>query len=164
MYDVIEKGFAVRISATGTKTFRSDCPVPGSNNFVRRALGKYPDMKTNAARAKTEAWKAEIARGVDPSAAERSEARAVIVAVETQAKAAKATFAIVVERYIDEYLLAMKRDGKPAVRSGEDVVRGIRREFGVLGMKTVTDIKASDITPIISLSSGVVRRTRLATF
>ena len=68
-YDVMEtelRGFGIRVTDKGQRTFILFTRYPGSTNPTRRALGDYPTMSLESARAKAKLWRELIAKGIDP--------------------------------------------------------------------------------------------------
>lgn len=93
LMDAIVPGLGIRVTDRGAKTFILKTRFPGSDQPARRALGEYPSMSLEEARAKAMEWRKLIARDVDPrdelEKAKRSEQR-------TRAN----TFGAVAEEYI----------------------------------------------------------------
>jgi integrase len=67
-YDVMDtvRGFGVRVTDKGQRTFILIARYPGSTNPTRRALGEYPTLTLEKAREKARAWHKLLAEGVDP--------------------------------------------------------------------------------------------------
>ena len=74
--DSIVPGLAVRVGAAGQKTFVLVGRFPGRTNPTRRAIGAYPAISLEQARATARDWIALTQRGLDP---------AVQVAIEREA-------------------------------------------------------------------------------
>ena len=60
------RGFGVRVTDKGQRTFILIARYPGSTNPTRRALGEYPTLTLEKAREKARAWHKLLAEGVDP--------------------------------------------------------------------------------------------------
>ena len=68
-YDVMDadvRGFGVRVTDKGQRTFILIARYPGSTNPTRRAIGEYPTLTLEKAREKARAWHKLLAEGVDP--------------------------------------------------------------------------------------------------
>jgi hypothetical protein len=68
-YDVMDadvRGFGVRVTDKGQRTFILIARYPGSTNPTRRAIGEYPTLSLEKAREKARAWHKLLAEGVDP--------------------------------------------------------------------------------------------------
>ena len=68
-YDVMDtdvRGFGVRVTDKGQRTFMLLTRYPGSANPTRRAIGEYPTLTLEKAREKARAWHKLLAEGVDP--------------------------------------------------------------------------------------------------
>src|SRR5262245_21491962 len=88
------RGFALRVTANGAKSFIWEGRVSGVNR--RMTLGPYPALSVQAARDEAFARKADVARGLDP-VRERKNKRAV------------ATFRELAATYIEEHAKPNKR-------------------------------------------------------
>ena len=146
--DAAVPGFAVRVTDTGAKSYVLIKRIPGASNPTRRTIAKVGAVELQQARAIARQWLEQIAAGIDPKAAAAASAR------ET-ARVAENTFDAVAEAYIAARL------GKQ--RKGEEIARGIRREFGgrVDGQpvgpwagKPITDIEPSDVAGVITRKAG----------
>jgi Arm DNA-binding domain len=51
------RGFGLRVSETGQKTFILIARFPGSSNPTRRALGEYPSLTLEKARERARHWR-----------------------------------------------------------------------------------------------------------
>src|SRR5262245_61306916 len=60
------RGLAVRVNDEGRKSFVLIARFPGSANPTRRALGEYPAMTLERARAEARKWHQLLQDGVDP--------------------------------------------------------------------------------------------------
>ena len=59
-YDVMDsevRGFGLRVSETGQKTFILIARYPGSPNPTRRAIGEYPSLSLEKARERARHWR-----------------------------------------------------------------------------------------------------------
>ena len=68
-WDALVPGLAVRVTATGSKSFVLVGRFPGSSNPTARALGKVGAITLSDARDKARAWHKLLATGVDPAQA-----------------------------------------------------------------------------------------------
>src|SRR5262245_47979057 len=69
-YDLMDadvRGFGVRVTDRGLRTFILLARFPGFSNPTRRALGEYPTLSLEKARAKAQRWREMIAAGKDPT-------------------------------------------------------------------------------------------------
>jgi integrase len=80
-WDALLPGLAVRVTATGSKSFVLVGRFPGSSNPTARALGKVGAITLSDARDKARAWHKLLAAGVDPADA-RSDTETVRVVCE----------------------------------------------------------------------------------
>lgn len=92
------KGFGLRISKTGTKTFVFQYRVGGGRNgTVRRPrIGRFGSLTPMQAREIAKDWAAQVARGGDPSA-------------DRQSKRSEPRMGDLFERYLNEYARAHKK-------------------------------------------------------
>lgn len=92
------KGFGLRISKTGTKTFVFQYRVGGGRNGTLRRprIGRFGSLTPMQAREIARAWAAEIAQGGDPSA-------------DRQSKRAEPRMGELFDRYVNEYARAHKK-------------------------------------------------------
>jgi Arm DNA-binding domain len=68
-WDALVPGLAVRVTATGAKSFVLVGRFPGSRNPTARALGKVGTITLADVRDKARAWHKLLAAGVDPAQA-----------------------------------------------------------------------------------------------
>jgi len=130
------KGFGVRVSKTGRRTFVLATRYPGSQNPTRRALGTYPALTLADARKKARAWLELIERGIDPENAEE-EAR------QTELRKQANTFASVAEKYLETKVIGKQR-------KADDVARDFRKVFIALwGERPITSIMQADVVALI---------------
>ncbi len=116
-YDVMDtdvRGFGVRVSEKGQRTFILLARYPGSTNPTRRALGEYPTLSLEKARVKARRWREFIAEGKDPRDEEEKARR-----VEQRRRAD--SFEAVVEEYAKRVL--------PKQRRGHIVAKELRTFF-----------------------------------
>jgi integrase len=136
-------GFGVRVTDKGVKTFILQTRFPGSDNPVRRELGKYGVIDLADARQKARDWKQLIAKGIDPSAVEETERN-------DQLQRASNTFASVAEDWFARKLSTQK--------SGATVERETRRHlFPIFEKRVITEI--TDIDIITKLINPRIRTT-----
>jgi integrase len=125
----------VRVAETGRRTFVLALRYPGSKNPTRRALGPYPAMSLERARAKAAQWVELVGKGVDP---EIEVERQRIAELRRQEN----SFAAVAEDFI--------RDRLPSERKGHEVARDIRRVFiAAWGKRPITDISTLEVRAIV---------------
>lgn len=129
IFDDEVRGFGVRVTAKGTRSFIMDYRVPGRGQR-RLTIGRYPVLSCTAARQAATTFALRIARGEDPLA-------------ENQAQAREMTVATLVERYTTEHV-AKKR-------SAYDDKRRLAK-FVLPGWKSrkVKSIKRADVAHLLS--------------
>ena len=95
--DAVVPGLAVRIGASGQRTFVLVGRYPGRENPTRRAIGTYPAISLEQARNTARDWIALVQRGIDP---------AVQVATEREANRVRAsnTFGAVAESFLEKHV------------------------------------------------------------
>jgi integrase len=141
-WDTDVHGLGVRTSKTGRRTFVLMARYPGSKNPARRALGKYPEMTLAEAREKAKAWKALIAKGIDPETAEEQARQAEL---RKQAN----TFAAVAEDYLRLQVVGPDPE-RPRQRKAPEVARDFRGAFVALwGERPITSISRHDVLAVI---------------
>jgi integrase len=135
VFDVRFPGFGVRVADTGRLTFVLTLRYPGSKNPTRRALGRYPALSLEQARAKASEWVALVEKGIDPAIeAERQRV--------AELRRQENSFASVAEDFI--------RDKLASERKGREVARDIRRVFiKAWGRRPITDISALEVRAVI---------------
>jgi integrase len=102
--DAVVPGLAVRVSNTGLKTFVLITRYPGRNNPTRRAIGAYPAISLEQARATARDWIALVQRGIDP---------ATRVALEREANRVRQenTFGAVAENFLEKHIASRRTAG-----------------------------------------------------
>jgi integrase len=141
VWDALVPGFAVRVTATGAKSFVLVSRFPGSPNPTARALGKVGAITLEDARIKAREWLKLVDAGTDP------------------AKAAIASERDTLRAICSEYLA--RNCGKRTV----EWVRAIleRLVLPTLGPKPINSIRRSDIVRLldgIEDANGVVMANR----
>jgi integrase len=138
-YDVMDsdvRGFGVRVTDSGRKTFVLIARFPGSHNPTRRALGEYPTMTLARARAEATKWHALLHEGIDPRIeAERREL--------AEARRQENSFACVAEAYFAH----IKRQGLRRAAQAESEIR--RELVSRWGRRPITDITRHDLLDVI---------------
>jgi integrase len=121
-------GLAVRVTATGQKSFVLVTRYPGSDNPTARALGKVGAITLEDARIKGREWLKLIASGVDPASVANAAKRDTLNAI------------------CEEFL---RRDG--AKLRSADWVRAtlMRLVYPTLGLQPITAIRRSDIVRLL---------------
>ena len=116
------------------KTFALVARFNGAKHPTRRALGGYPALSLEKARAKADRWNELIRKGIDPKAEEERERQ-------TELRKQADTFNSVVEEFIKRVL--------PKQRRGQHVARELRREFVERWKgRPITSITRRDVTGI----------------
>ncbi|MGH6865789.1 MAG: tyrosine-type recombinase/integrase [Methyloceanibacter sp.] len=138
-YDVMDvdvRGFGVRVTEKGQRTFILIARYPGSTNPTRRALGEYPTLSLEKARVKARRWRDLIAEGKDPRDEEEKARRL------EQRKRAD-SFEAVVEEYAKRVL--------PNQRRGHIVARELRTFFVEPWRgRPITSIERQDVIEVIT--------------
>jgi integrase len=135
-WDTDIRGFGIRTSKTGRRTFVLMARYPGSANPVRRALGSYPELTLEQAREKARAWLELIRKGKDPAIVEEEEQQAHL---RLQAN----TFAAVAEKYLETKVVGKQR-------KATEVVRDFRGVFiAIWGERPITSIAKGDVVRLI---------------
>ena len=104
-YDVMDtdvRGFGVRVTDKGQRTFILIARYRGSTNPTRRAIGEYPTLTLEKAREKARAWRQLIEDDIDPKTEEERRARRL-------RRAEADTFEAVVEAYAKRVLPKQRR-------------------------------------------------------
>jgi integrase len=127
-WDALVPGLAVRVTATGAKSFVLVTRFPGSANPTARALGKVGAITLGDARTKGREWLAQIAAGTDPTATQPDEAAGTVRAI------------------CEDYL---RREG--AKLRSADWVRALltRLVYPVLGNRPVAELRRSEIVALL---------------
>jgi integrase len=129
--DALVPGFGVRVTDRGVKTYILQTRFPGSDNPVRRELGKCGVIDLEAARQKARDWKQLIAGGLDPSTAEDRERTEKL-------QRASTTFSSVAE---DWFLRKLSTQ-----RSGAVIERETRVHlFPIFAKRAITEIIDLDV-------------------
>jgi hypothetical protein len=71
LWDTETKGFGLRVTANGSKSFLLDYRVGGRQRRI--TIGRYPDWSVAAARAEAREMKRAVNRGEDPMGARHDE-------------------------------------------------------------------------------------------
>jgi integrase len=118
------------------KTFALVARFNGAKHPTRRALGDYPGLSLEKARAKADRWNELIHKGIDPKAEEERERLAEL---RKQAD----TFDAVAEEFIKRVL--------PKQRRGQHVARELRQEFAERWKgRSITSIARRDVIGVIN--------------
>ncbi|MBY8821051.1 integrase family protein [Sphingomonas colocasiae] len=151
------KGKAAQISFVLLARF------PPSSNPTRRTLGGYaqefPELTLEAARAKAADWKAQISRGLDPSAElkrEREEAAREKLAAEL------ACYSVLraLDRYDAEKLVQLRTHKK--TRSALDGPKGLLSSFSERDIKTLTRAEVAEVVRAKAVDAPISANRQLA--
>jgi integrase len=138
------KGFALRVTANGAKSFVWEGRIKG--RMRRYTLGAYPALTVAAARERALAAKVAIVGGRDPSTERRDERREL-------------TFAGLATRYIAEH-------AKPRKRSWKEDERRIKAHLLTrFGTRRLSDIRPDEIVAMQNLlkrQRGLYESNRVA--
>jgi integrase len=116
-YDVMDsdvRGFGVRVTDKGQRTFILLARYPGSSNPTRRAIGEYPALSLEKARERARHWRDLLRQGIDPKAEEERLRRLELRKQQT-------TFGSVAEEFLERHVKAQRR--------GRVTEREIRKEL-----------------------------------
>jgi integrase len=143
-YDIMDsevRGFGLRVSGTGQKTFILIARYPGSPNPTRRALGEYPSLSLERARERARHWRDLLRQGSDPKAEEERLRRLELRKQQT-------TFAAVADDYLERHVKGQRR--------ASDSEREIRKELiAHWGERPIASITREDV---VHLVDAVIRR------
>jgi integrase len=146
LMDSTVSGFGVRVTAGGRKTFVLRARYPGpdaSEHYSWRALGEYPALTLEQARAKAGAWIVLVKQGKDPGVVE---ALARAEELRKRAQAQDNTLKIVAEDWFDRKLVKE--------RKGKSVKRDFRKNFiSVWGDRPIIEITEDDVFAVIEQKS-----------
>jgi len=126
-WDAIVPGFAVRVTATGQKSFVLVTRYPGSRNPTARALGKVGAITLEDARVKARDWLKLIAAGTDPAQAAQAAERDTLQAI------------------CSEYLA--RNSAKRTADWEQAILR--RLVLPTLGVKPISEVRRSDIVRLL---------------
>ncbi|HXL13941.1 MAG TPA: Arm DNA-binding domain-containing protein, partial [Bradyrhizobium sp.] len=140
--DIAPSGFGVRVSPNGRKTFVLRGRYPGPNASVHyswRALGEYPALTLEQARAKAGAWLLLVKQGKDPAVVQE---QARLTEIAKQRAAADNTFAAVAEAWFKAKL--------SKERKGRQVEVGVRSNlFPKWADRPIAEITEDDVFSLI---------------
>ena len=129
--DTLVRGFALRVTPKGVKSYVLSCRWPGTKMSVRRTVGNADVMSLADARKIARDWLEFVELGIDPQEQARKEA-------EASARTRGTTFKALAEDFIAEDLAGKRR--------GADDAREIRREVTPRwGDLPVTSINAGHV-------------------
>ena len=128
VWDAVVPGFAVRVTATGQKSFVLVTRYPGSANPTARALGKVGAITLEDARTKGREWLKQIDAGIDPALSALAAERDTLGAI------------------CEEFL---RRDGAK-LRSADRIRATLTRlVYPTLGSQPITAIRRSNIVMLL---------------
>jgi integrase len=139
--DTVVRGFGVRVTDKGVRTYILQARFPGYKSPGRREIGRVGILTLEAAREKARAWTVLIKRGLDPAIVEARER-------EENALRRANTFASVCEDYI-----AVKLG---TVRYGPEVEKRMRKYL----IPPFKETPITEITDIAIISKVVTPRLR----
>lgn len=135
IFDAVVPGLAVRVTATGSRSFVLVSRYPGSKHPTRRRIGEYSAVTLDQARTEARKWLELLKGGKDPKV-EQERVR------QAELRKQKHTFAAVAEQYIKDH--ARKK------RTARVMERDIRKELiPVWGARPVADITREDVKALI---------------
>jgi integrase len=143
-YDIMDsevRGFGLRVSEAGQKTFILIARYPGSPNPTRRAIGEYPSLTLEKARERARHWRDLVRQGINPKAEEERLRRVELRKQQT-------TFAAVAEDYLERHVKGQRR--------ASDSEREIRKELiAPWAERPIASITREDV---VLLVDAVARR------
>jgi integrase len=122
LWDTEVKGFGVRASRGGAKSFFIDYRIEGREG--RYTIGRFPTWSPEAARDEAKALRQQIDRGEDPARGKRERREA-------------ATVQELIDRYIDEHL--------PTKAARPDRINDEKKMLAEIGERLGKDSKVADI-------------------
>ena len=128
------KGFGVRISPTGAKTFFAEGNFKRSRQTKRLTLGRYPVISVDVARSKAREVLYQWYVGIDPRLEERRQQEADIQK-NAHEKARVITLSEIVDRYFSNRSL----------KSEEEYRKVLRRIFGDWMERSLQEITRQDV-------------------
>jgi integrase len=133
--DTEVRGFALRVTDRGAKSYVMNLRWPGGKMSIRRTVGDAGIMSLADARAKARDWLELVENGIDPQEHARKQA-------EEAARERAVTFGSVAEDYIAEDLAGKRRGAKDA--------REIRRELvPKWGKRPIAHITRDDVLELV---------------
>jgi integrase len=135
--DAQVRGFGVRVTDSGHKSFVLVTRYPGATQPAPRAIGDYPTMDLAEARRTAREWRDDIAKGIDPKTKAEAAKRDVETAkIEAERQRAN-TFAAAFDAFAQEHLTTL--------RTG-DVVRGVieKHVMPVFGKRPLAEITRAE--------------------
>jgi integrase len=132
--DAVVPGLAVRVGASGQKTFVLIARFPGRTNPTRRAIGAHPRISLQQARETARKWIALVQRGVDP---------ATEVAAEREANRIRRqnTFGVVAESFLEKHAASRRTaDGIGRLIRGKLISRWRDRPIDTIGKREIIEM------------------------
>lgn len=167
LWDRDLKGFGLRVTSGGAKSYIYQFRIGGRGNPTRRyTIGRHGEFTPDQARDRAKELAMMVARGIDPLEMERDEleakAKAKADALEQARQAVELTFTKYAERFLSR---GLKAGTKERTKQG---YRGALTNHAtpVLGPKILPEIKRADIVRVldnIPIDQPAVRRIVFAT-
>jgi integrase len=143
-YEIMDtdvRGFGMRVTEKGQRTFILIARYPGSSNPARRAVGEYPALTLEKARERARHWRDLVRQGIDPKTEEE---RLTNLEIRKQ----QTTFAAVAEDFIERHVKGQ--------RKAKESQREIRNELiAQWGERPIASITRGDV---VALVEAVARR------
>jgi integrase len=139
--DTDVRGFGVRVTEKGQRTFILIARYPGKSNPARRAVGEYPALSLEKARERATHWRDLVRQGIDPKTEEERLKNLEIRKQQT-------TFEAVAEDFIERHVKGQ--------RKARETEREIRNELiNQWGGRPIASITRGDV---VALVEAVARR------
>jgi integrase len=149
------RGFGVRVTDTGQRSFVLVQRFPGKAHPACRRIGSVGSMSLADARQKARHWLKLIGEGIDPAEDEQRIQR------ERQRERTN-TFAAAVEEYIGHAVIG-RDPNRPRQRKGEEVVRVFRQVLvPIWGNRPIATLSRADILGVVEGIRDAGTRAMLA--
>ena len=152
------KGFGVRITPAGVKSYVYQYRIGGRGSAVRRyTIGRHGETTPAKARARARELAEQVRRGIDPIDAKRE---AVTIKAESKAQERELAFDAYCARYVE---LRVKPEGLASLENIEAIFR--RHAIPILKSKPLPKITKRDMVAVldgIPASSAALRRSTYA--
>lgn len=140
--DKFVRGFAVRTTAAGAKTFLLVYVVPGTGRERRQVIGAYGTHTVTTARAAASQLRARVDRGEDPFAADKQQ--------RAQEELEKARSKATLGGLLDAYVKQLKNAKKPSAKEVEDSIkRNLKDPFPKIAALPAHSITVDNIMPVL---------------
>jgi len=152
-WDTTLRGFGVRISPSGRRTFNVQTKVlrDGRRRDTRIKLGVYPEITLADARARAVEVKGQAAASLDPVAVRARERTAE---EQTSARVAARLFSIIREQFFDEHLPTLRPS------TAKEYERVLKRTFAAWDDVPLEDIDGPMVEAVLNTVKAPYMRNR----